>query len=136
MLFRSPFLTRQLCSQTIRNLERPGRVDTVLAARAIKEYLRLPDNYLAESLWGVDSGGPPAMEAELLKSLAANQPQPEDSLIPDSLPPDEQRAHQLALNHLHDQRLLCDQYGWRFTIPLYRRWIHHYVLNLPDETRQ
>lgn len=54
-----PFLTRQLCSRAVRGLERPGRVDGERARRAVEAYLREPRNYMAETLWGVDAGGPP-----------------------------------------------------------------------------
>ena len=66
--------------------------------------------------------------------LAAAQFQPEKSLVPSRLPNGEQRARQLALDHLRDQSLICRVEGqWKLTIPLYRRWIRRYVLNLPDE---
>jgi hypothetical protein len=132
-----PFLTRQLCSQAVWDLERPGVVDAVRAAQAIEDYLRQPRNYLAESLWGVDSGGPPQADAALLRSLAAAQPQPADRLILPSLPPKEQRARYLALDHLRDQSLIrrCDD-GWELAIPLYRRWLRRYILSLPDEATE
>lgn len=132
-----PFLTRQLCSQAIRALERPGTVDRIRAAQAVEYYLRLARNYLAESLWGIDSGGPPPEEAVLLQSLAAAQPQPEEDLIPPDLLPEERRARYLALDHLRDQSLIRRvENGWELTIPLYHRWIRRYVLNLPDEAAE
>lgn len=119
-----PFLTRQLCSRAVRDLEWPGAVDPARAARAVEEYLHESDNYLAESLWGMDHGGPPPAEAVLLQSLATTQPQPEESLIPPDLSPSEQRARRLALEHLKDQCLIRRvEGGWELTIPLYRRWI-------------
>ena len=132
-----PFLTRQLCSQAIRDLRRPGTVDMARATRSVEDYLRLARNYFAESLWGIDSGGPPPVEVLLLRSLAAAQPQPEESLVPPDLPPEEQRARQLALDHLRDQSLIRRvEDGWELTIPLYRRWIRQYILNLPDEAAE
>ena len=109
-------------------------VDAARAAQAMEDRLRQPRNYLAESLWGVDSGGPPQAEAALLQSLAAAQPQPDERLIPPDLPPKEQRARHLALDHLRDQSLIrrCEG-GWELTIPLYRRWLRRYILNLPDD---
>ena len=129
-----PFLTRQLCSQAIRDLERPGTVDMARAARAVKEYLHRPRNYVAETLWGIYTGGPPATEATLLRSLAAAQPQLEKSLIPSDLPPEERLARRLALEHLRDQSLIRRvEGGWELSIPLYRHWIRRYILNLPNE---
>jgi hypothetical protein len=131
-----PFLTRQLCSRTIRDLERPGSVNVAQAGGAVEDYLRLAHNYFAKSLWGIDSGGPPPTEAILLKSLAATRSQPEESLIPSGLSPEEQRARRLALDHLRDQSLIrCIEGEWELTIPLYRRWIRRYILNLPDEAQ-
>jgi hypothetical protein len=93
-------------------------------------------NYLAESLWSVESGGPLAVEVELLK-LLATRPQTDDDLIPGNLPPDERRMRQLALDHLHDQSLIRHvTAGWELTIPLYQRWIQRYILGLPAESRQ
>ncbi|MFB0536236.1 MAG: WD40/YVTN/BNR-like repeat-containing protein, partial [Anaerolineae bacterium] len=132
-----PFLTRQLCSQAIRDLKRPGTVDVARASRAVEDYLRLARNYFAESLWGIDSGGPPPAEAALLRSLATTQPQLEENLVPPDLPPEERRARQLALDHLRNQSLVRRvENGWELTIPLYRRWIRRYILNLPDEAAE
>jgi len=129
-----PFLIRQLCSQVVRDLERPGMVDLRRAARAVEAYLRRPRNYLAESLWGIDSDGPSSAEAALLRSLAAAQPQLEKELVPPDLAPEGLRVRQLALAHLRDQSLICRvEGGWELAIPLYRSWIRRYVLNLPDE---
>jgi hypothetical protein len=129
-----PFLTRQLCSQAVRDLERPATVDAPQAAQAIEAYLRLARNYPAESLWDVDGDGPPPAQAALLRALADQQPQGEGNLMPPDLPPGERRALQLALDHLHDQSLIRQvEGGWELTIPLYRRWIRRYVLNLPEQ---
>ena len=128
-----PHLTRQLCSRAIEGLERPGRVEVERALRAIAAYLREPRNYPAESLWGMDAGGPPPAEADLLRALAQKQPQPTERLIPSDLPPADQRRYHLALEHLRDQSLVREvEEGWELTIPLYRRWLRRYVLNLPE----
>jgi hypothetical protein len=69
--------------------------------------------------------------------LAAEQPQPEEALTPSGLSPEEQRARQLALDHLRDQSLIRRvEDGWVLTILLYRRWIRRYILNLPDEVTE
>ncbi len=129
-----PFLTRQLCSQATRSVERPGRVSRSQAGQALDGYLRDPRNYLAESLWGAYRSGERPAEESLLRSLAAFQPQSDDSLIPPHLPPEEQRVLQLALRHLEDQSLIrCVQGAWTFTIPLYRRYVRSAILNLPDD---
>ncbi|MFN8505609.1 WD40/YVTN/BNR-like repeat-containing protein [Kouleothrix sp.] len=126
-----PFLTRQICSQAVRDLDRPAVVSAERAAQAIEAYLRLPRNYMAESLWGMDNGGPPAPEAELLRLLAA-APQPDAALLAAELPPEARRARQLALDRLCDQSLVrSGSLGWELSIPLYRRWIERYVLALP-----
>jgi formylglycine-generating enzyme required for sulfatase activity len=129
-----PFLTRQLCSQAIQNLERPGTVDQARAVKAIEDYLGQPRNYLAESLWGIDAGGPPAMEAALLRSLATSQPQTEQDLIAAISPSEEKRAYRLALARLQDQRLIHNVGEvLNITIPLYRHWIRRYILDLSNE---
>jgi hypothetical protein len=130
-----PFLTRQLCSQTIRDLERPAAVDVAQARQGIAAYLRQARNYLVESLWNLDNGGPPPAEADLLKALATTQPQSEEKLVLSNLPPERRRAQQLALDHLHDLNLIRQvEGGWELTIPLYREWIRRYILNLPGES--
>jgi len=124
-----PFLTRQLCSWAIRELERPATVDAGRAARAVEEYVRWPHSYMEESLWGMDSGGPPAAEAALLRSLVTAQPQPDDLLFPSDLSPQERRSRQLALDHLHDQSLVRRvEGGWELTLPLYRDWVRRVIL--------
>jgi len=129
-----PFLTRQLCSQVIHGLERPGTVDSARVLQAVEDYLRRPRNYLAESLWGIDSGGPPAAEATLLRLLAVTQSQPEEALMPAKLSTAELRARQLALEHLRDQSLTRRSVaGWEASIPLYRRWIRRHILDLPGD---
>ena len=101
------------------------------AEQAIDAYLRLARNYMAESLWGMESGGPPAADAALLQLLAV-APQPDEVLLAAELPPDQRRARQLALDRLHDQSLIRQGLsGWELTIPLYRRWITRYILALP-----
>jgi len=128
-----PFLTRQLCSQTVRGLDRPAQVDGARAAEAIDAYLRQPRNYLAESLWGVESGGPTPQEVEVFTALVTAGPQPEDVLIPPELAPQERRTRHLALDQLADQSLIRAHDGvWELTIPLYGRWIRRYVLGLPE----
>jgi hypothetical protein len=77
-----PFLTRQLCSQSVKGLERPATIDVDRVSQAIEVYLRSARNYLAESLWAIDSGGPPAAETTILQMLATAQPQTEETLIP------------------------------------------------------
>jgi photosystem II stability/assembly factor-like uncharacterized protein len=127
-----PFLTRQLCSQAVRGLDRPAQVDGARAAEAIDAYLRQPRNYLAESLWGMESGGPTPQEVAVFTALVTAGPQPEEVLIPSELAPQEQRARQLALDQLVDQSLIRARDGvWELTIPLYGRWIRRYVLSLP-----
>lgn len=130
-----PFLTRQLCSQAIRDLERPTIVDAAQAERAIETYLREARNYLAESLWYLSESGPPPTEATLLKALATTQPLAYETLIPANLSASERRARQLGLDQLRDQSLIRQvKGGWEITIPLYRRWIRRYILNLADAT--
>ena len=129
-----PFLIRQLCSWAIRELERPATVDAGRAAWAAEEYVRWPRNYLAESLWGIDSGGPPAAEAALLRSLVTAQPQPDDLLLPSDLSPQERRSRQLALDHLRDQSLVRRvESGWELTLPLYRAWVRRVILGPAGE---
>jgi hypothetical protein len=129
-----PFLTRQVCSRAVAGLERPATIDAPQAAGAVDEYLRHPQNHLAESLWQVESGGPPTEEAALLTALAADQPQLEERLIPADRSLAEQRAARLALERLRDQSLLRQtDGGWELTIPLYRRWIRRYVLQLSEK---
>lgn len=130
-----PFLTRQLCSQAIRDLERPTIVDAAQAERAIETYLREARNYLAESLWYLHESGPPPAEGALLKALATTQPLAYETLIPANLSASERRARQLGLDQLRDQSLIRQvEGGWEITIPLYRRWIRRYILNLADDT--
>jgi hypothetical protein len=129
-----PFLTRQLCSQATRDVERPGVVRVSQAKLALEEYLRDPRNYLAESLWGVHRSGEQSTEESLLRSLATAQPQGDADLVPPDLPPEEQRALQLALRHLEDQSMIHRIQGaWAISIPLYRRYIRSAILNLPGE---
>jgi photosystem II stability/assembly factor-like uncharacterized protein len=131
-----PFLTRQLCSQAVRGLERPATVAAERAGQAIESYLRQARNYMAESLWGIDSGGPPEAEAALLQQFADEQPLAEALLLPPDLPLDAQRARRLALDHLHDQSLIrLVPAGWELTIPLYRRWIRRYILRVSEVER-
>ncbi|MBN2390996.1 MAG: serine/threonine-protein kinase PknK [Anaerolineae bacterium] len=128
-----PFLTRQLCSTAIQNLELPARITVERVYQAMEAYLRWPRNYLAESLWGVDQGGPSGFEAQLLISLARHQPQTEATLFPLDASMEYQRAYALALAHLNDQSLVRrGQTGWELTVPLYRHWIRRYVLHLED----
>ena len=90
---------------------------------------------MAETLWGIDAGGPPSEEEEILRTLAREQPLPTDALIPSGLPPDQWRRHELALAHLCDQSVVQEgENGLELTIPIYHRWIRRYVLNLPDST--
>jgi hypothetical protein len=129
-----PFLTRQLCSITIQDLELPARINGQQVYQAMETYLRWPRNYLAESLWGVDQGGPPNVEAHLLRNLAYHQPQTESTLVPPDASMKRQRAYALALAHLNDHRLIRrGQNGWGMTIPLYRHWIRRYVLHQQDD---
>jgi photosystem II stability/assembly factor-like uncharacterized protein len=127
-----PLLTRQLCSQVIQGRERPITIEASEAEQAVDRYLRFARNYLAESLWGIDSGGPPPAEAAILKALATQQPQLDGALMPVTISPEEARARHLAIDHLADQSLIRHSGGgWEFTIPLYRRWIRYYILHLP-----
>jgi len=127
-----PFLTRQLCSRAIRDLERPGRVEPDRVARAIEAYLREPHNYMAETLWGIDAGGPPLEEKEILQALAREQPLSTDALIPANVLLDRRRQYDLALAHLRDQSIVREgEDGWELIVPIYRRWIRRYILNLP-----
>jgi hypothetical protein len=129
-----PFLTRQLCSQAIRRLEPPIAVGIGQVTQAAEEYLQRPNNYLA-GLWEISSGGSFPAEAKLLQSLADVQPESEEHLIPEDLSGQERRTQQLALQRLRDHCLIrCTEGKWEMTIPLYRRWIRQYILNLPDKS--
>ena len=109
-------------------------MDTALAGEAIAAYLRRADNYMSESLWALDRGGPPSTEAMLLKALAVLQPQGEQSLLTSDLMPKVQRERHLARQHLEDQGLIhYVEGGWELAIPLYRRWIRRYILDIPDD---
>lgn len=130
-----PFLTRQLCSQATQDVERPGTVEIDRVRAAIENYLHQARNYLAESLWGVDTGGPPANEATLLTSLTMSQPQPEDQLLHPLGSALEVRARKLALERLAQQSLIrLSDDGWEITIPLYRQWLRQQFLALPGNT--
>ncbi len=128
-----PFLTRQLCSYTIRNKELPIIVNKKESFLAVKQYLRESRSYLSE-LWGIDLGGPPPGESAILTSLATTQPEEENILIPLDLVPKERRTLQIARDHLRDQGLIRQiEEKWECTIPLYRHWIQHYILSQPYE---
>lgn len=119
-----PFLIRQLASRAIGERERPLQVTLAETREAILAYVRHSRNYMAESLWGIEAGGPPPAETAILQALAQNQPQAESDLIPAGLPLAEARRWQAGLEHLHDQSLIRPNgTGWEMTIPLYRYWI-------------
>ena len=126
-----PFLTRQLCSAAIQGQERPCRINLAQAEKGIADYLRQPENYLAESLWNIKQGGPKPEEAHLLKILATAQPQSESTLIPKNLSPTKRHAYRQALASLQD-RSLAQRSGddWAISFNFYRRWIRRYILDL------
>ena len=128
-----PFLTRQLCSYAVRDLERPGTVNLGCAKIAIQDFLDYAYNYFSESLWPIEQGGPPESDSEILCSLAESQPQTEETIIPINITNENRRELQLAMAHLQDQNLIFkNENGWFFTIPLYRLWVSRNILKLGD----
>lgn len=131
-----PFLTRQLCSYAVKDLERPSTVDLNQAKGAVHGYMRMARNYIAESLWNIGSGGPPPDEALVLKTIAESAtPLPEQALFPGNLALESLWTRQQAIDHLSDQSLIRQtEVGWEITIPLYRSWIRRYISERADET--
>jgi len=128
-----PFISRQICSQAIRDIERPNTIEEERANNAIKQYLSFSRNYMAETLWGIDSGGPSDDDATILKALSENLGQKEDELILPSLQQKKRRSLQIALDRLNDMSLIR-QYdsGWSITIPIFRTWIRRNILGYKE----
>jgi hypothetical protein len=132
-----PFLTRQLCSYAIRDLEEPYIVNDIRVNQAIREYIGFAHNYMAESLWAIDSGGPEEIDAILLQALSSTEPQEESFLVSSDLSSKTRRKYRLAIQHLQDQSLITrTTEGWKVTIPIFREWIRREILNIFEEGEQ
>jgi hypothetical protein len=129
------FLTRQLCSQIIRDKSRPIQVSWKDAKYVVESYLVAPHNYLEESLWALDEGGPSSEEAGILQEISrTNGPTKKENIIPSESSLLSQRAYLKAFERLEDQSLIqSTKDGWVLTIPLYQIWIRRWILGLADE---
>ncbi len=119
-----PFLTRELCHRVVQRLGQSRLKEQLItieqALAAIDSYLRDTGNYLRQSLWEYASG----TERQLLQLLASREHLSEVELFPVELASDVIEQRTVALDRLRDLSLIAeDEYGWRLTVPLYRRWI-------------
>ena len=134
-----PFLTRQLCGRAILSPQKERLTVVTLsdAERAIREYLADPRNYMAESLWAADQGGPSNQQCEMLYLLARKPSVTMAELLPTTPDPDESRRYELAFANLQDTGLIeraknnLDE--WQLSIPLYRQWIRLKRLHIEQE---
>jgi hypothetical protein len=122
-----PYLTRDFCSLTIRDLPRPGSVDEGAVAAGTEAYLIQTHSYLDE-LWAERLK---EEERDLLRYLAKEEPLPMKTLLSKC---DDRHAAKEGLGSLSERHLLIRKNGqYRITINLLRRWIRFVVLGMDLE---
>ncbi len=124
-----PFITRQICSQIVRDLLGRGTATITLsqAREGIEEYVYQPDSYLAE-LWRVRLDQ--AQRALLLRLAQADGPLPRNELLPSA-----HRQEALArLGALQVRTLVRrEEEGYVIGWEVLRLWIRWIELGLDEE---
>ena len=123
-----PFLTRQICSQVVRDLldRSTWQVTAAQAAQGIEDYVYLPDSYLTE-LWRTRLD---KIQRALLVRLAQTEaPIPRAELLPA-----ERRQDALStLGRLEERTIVRrENGGYLLGWPILRNWIRWIELGLSD----
>ena len=123
-----PFLTRQICSQIVRDLldRSTWQVTDAQAAQGIEDYVYLPDSYLTE-LWRTRLDK--VQRALLVRLVQTQDPIPRAELLPA-----ERRQDALStLGRLEERTIVRRQNGgYLLGWPILRDWIRWIELGLND----